>query len=128
MKFPLDYKDVTVAQYEALQLLKQKSFDLHIDYIVEKLSILSGESIDSIEGYSPKEVYEWGFKTIYTDSDMPNYEYKEVIKLGNKEFKFTEVLTVSQERDVTEFIKGNACGLDKSLTIKPCISFSYSKK
>ncbi len=107
MKFPLNYKDVTVAQYEALQLLKQKSFDLHIDYIVEKLSILSGKSIDTIEEFSPKEVYEWGAQTIYADREMPNYDFKEVITLGSKEFKFTEVLTVAQERDVTEFIKGN---------------------
>lgn len=106
MKFPLDYKDVTVAQYEALQLLKQKSFDLYIDYIVAKLSILSGERIEEIEEYSPKEVYLWGSQTIYADIEMPNYDFKEVIKIGNKEFKFTEVLTVAQERDVTEFIKG----------------------
>lgn len=116
MRNPLKYSDVTVEQYEKLQLIKQKNYENYIDYLVEKISMFSGKSTDELEQHTPKEIYDMGAKFIYADDEMPNFPFKEIIKIGNKEFKFTDVLSVAQERDATEFIKNNVA-LSKILAI-----------
>lgn len=107
MKTPKTYAEVTVIQYEQLEQLKAEKDIEPLDFLISKLSILTGLSTDEIEQMDSKKAFDLNNVFSYADSEFPCYELKQTITIGKKIFKFCEHLTVAQERDVLEFTRLN---------------------
>lgn len=60
MNIPKRYEDLTVEQFQQLELLKEDSSLDTLDKTIKRLSILSGKSIEYIEAMRPSDNSEVG--------------------------------------------------------------------
>lgn len=110
MTIPKTYGDLTVEQFQKLEILKSKKDIEPIDMVVEKLSILTSETIDSIENLDTKTIYSMLQDAIYLNSNLSDMPLNVDVKLGKKEFKFIDNIsdfTIVQQKDFSEFLKMN---------------------
>lgn len=110
MTIPKTYGDLTVAQFQKLEMLKSNKELEPIDMVVEKLSILTGETIDTIENLDTKTIYSMLQDTIYLNSNLEGMPLNVDVKICKKHFVFIDKIsdfTIVQQKDFSEFLKMN---------------------
>jgi hypothetical protein len=117
MKIPNRYEDLTVNQFQQLELIKERSLE-PIDEACSKLSILSGKSIDYIESMKPSEVYDLLLECLFLTNPLEKMECPETFTLGFKKFRYIKAIheyTTAQQKDFTEILKQNGNNYIKCL-------------
>lgn len=110
MTIPKRYEDLTVNQFQQLELLKADKDLEKIDLACKRLSILSGKSIDYIESMKPTEVYDMLLNAVFLTVPLISMDCPESTTLGLKRFKYIKEIhkyTTAQQKDFTEFLKQN---------------------
>lgn len=70
MKLPKSYNELTVRQYQGVDLILKEDID-HLDKQVKLISHLSGKTIEEVENNTPKQILEWA-KTLTFLSNINN--------------------------------------------------------
>lgn len=110
MNIPKRYEDLTVEQFQQLELLKEDSTSDTLDKTIKRLSILSGKSIEYIEAMKPTEVYNKLLDAIYLSLPLTSMECPETFMLGFKKFRAIKDISsysLSQQIDYTNILKAN---------------------
>lgn len=118
MNIPKRYEDLTVNQFQQLEELKSNDTLDKLDKAILRLSILSGESIDTIEGLSPKKVYDLLLDAVFLTMPVTSMAMPEEFMLGKIKFKYIKELSqynIAQQKDWTSILESNGANYIKCL-------------
>jgi hypothetical protein len=107
MNIPTRYEDLTVEQFQQLELLKSDTTLDKLDRDIKRLSILSGKSIDDIEALSGTVVYNHLLSAIFLTVPLTEMSSPNEFKLGNKQFRYIKHIyeyNIAQEKDWKEIL------------------------
>lgn len=110
MNIPKRYEDLTVEQFQQLELLKEDSSLDTLDKTIKRLSILSGKSIEYIEAMRPSDVHYHLLDAIFLTLPLTSMECPESFVLGFKKFRYIKDIstyTLSQQIDYTSILKAS---------------------
>lgn len=84
----MTWKDVTVWQYQQIQNLLTKKYDLtDLDVAVKTLAILTDRTETQIDSLTIKELGKELLKVKFVTEDMPEPKPKDYIKIGKRRYK-----------------------------------------
>lgn len=109
MRIPKRYEDLTVEQFQQLELLKSEKLD-KLDMACKRLSILTGKSIDYIESLSPSKVYDMLLGAAFLINPINQFPVAKSVRFGFHKFKYIKEIheyTTAQQKDFTTILKNN---------------------
>ena len=109
MRIPKRYEDLTVEQFQQLELLKAEKLD-KLDMACKRLSILTGKSIDYIESLSPSKVYDMLLDAAFLINPINQFPIAKSVRFGFHKFRYIKEIhqyTTAQQKDFTTILKNN---------------------
>lgn len=109
MNIPKRYEDLTVEQFQQLELLKTEKLD-KLDMACKRLSILTGKSIDYIESLSPTKVYDLLLNAAFLINPINQFPIAGSVRFGFHKFRYIKEIhqyTTAQQKDFTTILKNN---------------------
>ena len=109
MNIPKRYEDLTVEQFQQLELLKTEKLD-KLDMACKRLSILTGKSIDYIESLSPSKVYDLLLNAAFLINPINQFPIAKSVRFGFHKFRYIKEIheyTTAQQKDFTTILKNN---------------------
>ena len=109
MQIPKRYEDLTVDQFQQLELLKSEKLD-KLDMACKRLSILTGKSIDYIESLSPTKVYDMLLGAAFLINPINQFPVAKSVRFGFHKFRYIKEIheyTTAQQKDFTTILKNN---------------------
>jgi len=109
MTIPKRYEDLTVEQFQQLELLKTEKLD-KLDMACKRLSILTGKSIDYIESLSPTKVYDMLLGAAFLINPINQFPIAKSVRFGFHKFRYIKEIhqyTTAQQKDFTTILKNN---------------------
>jgi len=128
MNTPNKYEDLTVSQFQQLETLKDKDLEL-IDMAIERLSILSGRTIEDLETETPKYIFSVLAQASYLTEPIHSMPLKGLIKIGGKEFMaITDIseITTAQHKDFNTILSN--CGNDFVKCLPEILALIHKEK
>ena len=117
MTIPKRYEDLTVEQFQQLELLKTEKLD-KLDMACKRLSILTGKSIDYIESLSPSKVYDMLLDAAFLINPINQFPIAKSVRFGLHKFRYIKEIhkyTTAQQKDFTTILKNNGNNYIKCL-------------
>jgi hypothetical protein len=117
MTIPKRYEDLTVEQFQQLELLKAEKLD-KLDMACKRLSILTGKSIDYIESLSPTKVYDMLLDAAFLINPINQFPIAKSVRFGFHKFRYIKEIheyTTAQQKDFTTILKNNGNNYIKCL-------------
>lgn len=109
MNIPKRYEDLTVEQFQQLELLKTEKLD-KLDMACKRLSILTGKSIEYIESLSPSKVYDMLLGAAFLINPINQFPVAKSVRFGFHKFRYIKEIheyTTAQQKDFTTILKNN---------------------
>lgn len=110
MNIPKRYEDLTVSQFQELELLKANNKLDTLDKASKRLSILSGKDVDYIESLPPSKVYDYLLHAVFLTQPLTEISTPDEITLGGIKFRYIKEIheyNICQDKDWKEMVKNN---------------------
>jgi len=118
MTIPTRYEDLTVNQFQQLELLKERKDIDAIDLACHRLAILSDKTFEEVENMKPSKVYDLLLDCLFLTQPLKQMQCPQTFTLGFKKFRYIRAIheyTTAQQKDFTEILKQNGNNYIKCL-------------